>query len=297
MNTSNQPLVSIIVNCFNGEFFLRDSLESILNQTYKNWEVIFWDNQSNDNSSKIFKSYKDKRFKYFLSNNHTLLYEARNKAIEKTNGELIGFLDVDDIWLSNKLELQVPLLSKPNISLVYGNCYMVNQFQYKTILFKGNLPTGFILDKIIVKYVVGLPTILIKKKFLEEIKFDENYHIIGDFDLVLRVSAVSEIDCIQSPVAIYRRHNKNLSSLNRDRHIKELENWLEKIQKHEIINKRNLDPIRETIKYLEIVNGIKSEKSFKVFKQILDLPLGTKKFLFLFALLLPTFALKKIINF
>ena len=133
MNTSNQPLVSIIVNCFNGEFFLRDSLESILNQTYKNWEVIFWDNQSNDNSSKIFKSYKDKRFKYFLSNNHTLLYEARNKAIEKTNGELIGFLDVDDIWLSNKLELQVPLLSKPNISLVYGNCYMVNQFQYKTI--------------------------------------------------------------------------------------------------------------------------------------------------------------------
>ena len=81
---------------------------------------------------------------------------------------------------------------------------------------------------------------------------------------------MSEIDCIQSPVAIYRRHNKNLSSLNRDRHIKELENWLEKIQKHEIINKRNLDPIRETIKYLEIVNGIKSEKSFKVFKQILD---------------------------
>ena len=118
MNMSNQPLVTIIVNCFNGELFLKDSLDSILSQTYKNWEIIFWDNQSNDNSSKIFKSYNDKRFKYFLSDNHTLLYEARNKAIEKSNGELISFLDVADVWLNNKLELQVPLLNNKNISLI-----------------------------------------------------------------------------------------------------------------------------------------------------------------------------------
>ena len=51
------PLVSIIVNCFNGEKYLRDALQSVLKQTYSNWEIIFWDNQSNDNSPKIFKSY------------------------------------------------------------------------------------------------------------------------------------------------------------------------------------------------------------------------------------------------
>jgi glycosyltransferase involved in cell wall biosynthesis len=297
MNMSNQPLVTIIVNCFNGELFLKDSLDSILSQTYKNWEIIFWDNQSNDNSSKIFKSYNDKRFKYFLSENHTLLYEARNKAIEKSNGELISFLDVADVWLNNKLELQVPLLNNKNISLVYANCYTVNQFKYKTKLFKGNLPTGFILDELIIKYVVGLPTILIRKIFFDKIKFDENYHIIGDFDLVLRLSAVAEIDCVQSPVAIYRRHNKNLSHLNRDRHIKELKNWIEKNQKKEIFKKKNLDPIREMIKYLEIVNRLKSKKKTAAFKQILSLPLGSKKILFFIALLLPNFFLKKIVNF
>jgi len=54
----DQPLVSVIINCFNGENYLSQSLESVISQKYKNWEIIFWDNQSTDNSSKIFKSYK-----------------------------------------------------------------------------------------------------------------------------------------------------------------------------------------------------------------------------------------------
>ena len=62
---SDQPLVSIIINCFNGEKYIRKALDSVLTQTYENWEIIFWDNQSKDKSAEIFKSYDDKRFKYF----------------------------------------------------------------------------------------------------------------------------------------------------------------------------------------------------------------------------------------
>ena len=81
---SKEPLVSIIINCFNGEKYLHQSLESVISQRYKNWEIIFWDNQSTDSSSKIFKKYKDSRFKYFLATKHSkFLYEARNHAIEK----------------------------------------------------------------------------------------------------------------------------------------------------------------------------------------------------------------------
>ena len=76
-----------------------EALLSIINQTYKNWELIFWDNLSNDNSKEIFKKYNDKRFKYFLADKHTVLYEARNLAIKKTKGEFVAFLDTDDIWL------------------------------------------------------------------------------------------------------------------------------------------------------------------------------------------------------
>ena len=103
------PLVSIIMNCYNGEKFLHEALDSIINQTYKNWELIFWDNQSTDNSSFIVQSYKDQRIKYFFSKKHTLLYEARNMAIEKSEGEYLAFLDVDDYWDSAKLEKQMNL--------------------------------------------------------------------------------------------------------------------------------------------------------------------------------------------
>ena len=78
----NKYSVSIIMNCHNGERYLKQSLKSVLNQTYKNWELIFWDNNSTDDSKKIFKSFKDKRLKYFKSSKFNTLYKSRNLAIK-----------------------------------------------------------------------------------------------------------------------------------------------------------------------------------------------------------------------
>ena len=93
-----KTLISIIVNCYNGEKYLKDTIQSVLNQKYQNWEMIFWDNQSNDNSKKIINKYNDNRIKYFYSNKKLPLYAARNEAIKKSSGELIAFLDTDDWW-------------------------------------------------------------------------------------------------------------------------------------------------------------------------------------------------------
>ena len=68
-------LVSIIMNCHNGEKFLSQAINSVLKQSYKNWELIFWDNCSTDNSANIFNKFKDQRFKYFSATNHTILYK------------------------------------------------------------------------------------------------------------------------------------------------------------------------------------------------------------------------------
>ena len=73
-------LVSVIVNCYNSERFLKSTLDSLVLQTYKNWELIFYDNCSTDDSFKIFKSYKDKRFKYFKSNKFESLGATRKNA-------------------------------------------------------------------------------------------------------------------------------------------------------------------------------------------------------------------------
>ena len=95
----HSPLISIIINCFNGERFLREAIDSVIAQTYSNWELIFWDNQSTDSTANIVRSYHDDRIRYFYAPEHTSLGEARNLALEKANGVYIGFLDSDDKWL------------------------------------------------------------------------------------------------------------------------------------------------------------------------------------------------------
>ena len=137
---NSNPLVSIIMNCYNGEEFLNDSLKSIINQTYKNWELIFWDNKSKDSSKIIFKKFKDKRFNYYYSKKNYPLYKARKLALRKCKGNLIAFLDVDDWWHKEKLSQQVKSLIK-NIGLVYSNLF------YLTLELKSKLWSKIVYPK------------------------------------------------------------------------------------------------------------------------------------------------------
>ena len=96
----NKPLISILMNCYNGEEFLKESLNSVVSQSYKKWELIFWDNQSTDRSIEIASSFKDERIRIFRSQKHTNLGKARKDAFNKAIGDYLAFLDVDDIWKS-----------------------------------------------------------------------------------------------------------------------------------------------------------------------------------------------------
>ena len=80
------PLVSVIMNCYNGEKYIREAIDSVISQTYQNWEIIFWDNQSTDRSAEIVKGYNEPRIRYVYAQKHTLLYEARNYAIVESSG-------------------------------------------------------------------------------------------------------------------------------------------------------------------------------------------------------------------
>ena len=109
MQKSDEPLVSIIMNCHNGEKYLHDALDSIIQQTYKNWEVIFWDNLSKDESKNIVKDFDDRRIKYHSSKNFLKLYDARNHAIKKAtcmgvSGGVEGVLKGPSIMIGGDLE-------------------------------------------------------------------------------------------------------------------------------------------------------------------------------------------------
>ena len=122
---ADAPKVSIIVNCFNGERYLREAIDSIYAQTYQNWEIVFWDNLSTDNSPKIATTY-DKRLKYFRGEKLVKLYSARRLAIKKAEGEYLAFLDVDDWWEPEKLTTQMDAMLHNNASLVYSAYFFHN---------------------------------------------------------------------------------------------------------------------------------------------------------------------------
>ena len=118
------PLISIIVNCHNGELYLKKSIKSIISQSYKNWEIIFFDNKSTDNSKKIIKKFEDHRINYFRSNKFLNLYQARNLAVEKAKGKYLCFLDVDDYWTKDKLKKQINfILKNKEYKIVYSNYF------------------------------------------------------------------------------------------------------------------------------------------------------------------------------
>ena len=287
------------MNCYNGETFLHESIKSVLLQTYENWELIFWDNRSEDKSAKIFKSYNDKRFKYYYASQHTFLSEARNEAIKRSSGEFIAFLDTDDFWEKDKLELQLPLFKDSKVGVVYGNLFIVNEkLNTKKIFLKRKKPRGFILGELLKNYCTLLVTLVVRKSFLDNYQpvFDNSFHIAGDFDLMIRMSVKYKFDCVEKPIATYRIHRKNESLLNRSRQIQELKAWCEKMINYPIIfNNKNFSNINNMINNFEVVNLILENDLEKAKLKIKKMPYSLKKIKYLIALLLPNNFVKKFI--
>ena len=296
---NNNPLVSIIVNCYNGESYLEECLTSIQNQTYPNWEVIFWDNHSTDNSKQIFKKFTDKRFKYYLSPAHMYLYEARDLAVKASSGDFITFCDVDDFWAKNRLEFQIPLFANKNIGIVYCNQWLLNnKTKKKTKLKKGTLLKGNLFSDIISKKtsVTILTAIIRKSEYLNlDIGFNKNYQIIGDFDFFVRISKKCTYDCVQEPLVFYRLHENNFTRKNRELELAEFEKWHHNIKS--FLSDKELKLIKEMILYKKITVLILKKQLMNSFKHILKYPNNFKKIKLLLALGLPTSILDKLKNF
>ena len=259
----NQPLVSIIINCYNGEKFLNECIKSVLSQSYENWEIIFWDNQSKDESAKVFKSYKDKRLKYFFAKEHTSLYKARNFAIKESKGELIAFIDTDDLWEKNKLELQIPKFKDSKVALVYSNLWiMKNSLEIKKKFIKKKSPSGLIYQKLIDDYNVGIITVVFRKNIIRELNkvFDERFSIIGDFDFFLRLSKKYYFYYIDNPLAYYRIHSKNFSSMYKEKEMEEFNLWIN--ENRNTINLNKLKKMKNKIVVRKLLH-FKFNKDYK----------------------------------
>tara|TARA_B110000858_G_scaffold51774_1_gene59970 strand:+ start:8597 stop:9484 length:888 start_codon:yes stop_codon:yes gene_type:complete len=267
MNTEKK--ISIVMNCYNGESFLKLALESIFNQTYQNWELIFWDNKSQDNSKKILDNYTDNRVRYFISDNHTSQYEARKRAVENCSGELIAFLDVDDWWDISKLEKQSLLFDDPEVGFACCNYWIINERKgiKKTIAFK-NIPTGYITEQLLIRNFVGMSTLMVRRDSYFALKygFNPEFEIIGDYDLILRLSQNYKLSCTKEPLSFYRWHGNNLGFLKFELNIYELEKWIENANSFKKYKNFNY-----LINYTSFYSGLIDVQNNKRFKALIKL--------------------------
>lgn len=216
------PLVSIVMNCLNGEKFLNRAIDSIYEQTYSNWEVIFIDNGSSDSSRLIAESY-DNKIK-LVTLNHTIeLGEARNLAINKTNGDFIAFLDVDDEWLPTKLESQIKLFTDEDIGIVFCNT-IIKENSDSTKLFNIMKPSsGQIKCKLLENNFITTSSLVYRKSVLSKLPFifREDFLLLVDYDLSIRVAEVCMANFVDEALAIVYKHHDNASFSNKKKYIKE----------------------------------------------------------------------------
>ena len=287
-------LVSIIINCFNGEKFLSKTLQSVLHQTYKNFEVIFVDNCSTDESAKIFKRIKDKRFKYFKTKKKIKLYEARNFALKKIKGKFVSFLDADDWWDKKFLSSRkLFFLSSSEYGFSFSNCYHYYENKKKfEVFYKGKLPSGLILDNLFKYYFIKISSTIIKRNIIKNFKFNSYYNIIGDYDLIIRISKKFKGMGFQNKFVNIRLHKDNFTHNNRKMFYYEYKNWIKNQNFNDKIFTKNKFKLLQKLEYLRLIYLLLHKKNFNLLNDIIRFPNINLKLKLLVIYFLPKLILK-----
>jgi glycosyltransferase involved in cell wall biosynthesis len=199
--------VSIIMNCFNGEEFLVEAIDSVFNQTYTDWEIIFFDNASTDGSKEIAKSYGSK-LKYFRNNKTVPLGEARSKAIMHASGKYLAFLDCDDLYVNNKLAKQVKMMDHNGFVMSYGSAEIIDK---DGLLIKSSLAvnsSGRIFGKLLLNYDINMQSVMLLRSHLleNELSFPRSFQYGPDYDLFMQIASTEKVGVLHDILVNTRIH-------------------------------------------------------------------------------------------
>ncbi|MFO7891418.1 MAG: glycosyltransferase [bacterium] len=226
------PFISIIIPTFNRKSRIITAIDSVLRQTYQNFELIIIDDGSTDNTEKAIKSYENK-VKYFYQT-HRGVSAARNSGIQKSKGDYICFLDSDDEWVENKLETQVTLVrSDPQIKICYTDEIWIRngvRVNPKKIHQKYS---GRIYQRCLPLCIISPSSVMIHRDVFEQAgRFDPQMTVCEDYDLWLRISHHYPVTFIPQPLIIKKGgHEDQLSQKfwGMDRYrVKAMEKMLQK---------------------------------------------------------------------
>lgn len=228
-------MVSVIIPTYNRESLIKRAILSVLNQTYKDFEVIIVDDGSIDNTKLVVESINDNRISYFKLPSNGGLSHARNTGVSLAKGELVAFQDSDDEWLENKLEVQVRELYETNSDLVACAMNLYSNGEY--ISYFTNIDDSAIATRLLSGNFIGGPTILGKKECFINEPFEERIRSLEDWELMIRMSRKYKVHFINIPlINIYKQSDSLIYKL--DYYYDAIELVL---KKHENIYKDNLE--------------------------------------------------------
>lgn len=201
-----QPLVSILMNCYNCEKYLIEAIDSVYSQTYDNWEIVFIDNCSTDKTKKIIDTY-DNKIKYYKTPENLNLCNARVFAKEFINGDFFCVLDTDDMWMEDKLEKQINVMLKNiNVGIVYSNTIYFNDIDNKKLAYDKKMPSGYLFEELLANYFFSFETVMVRKSLMDKynIYFDTKYNVSSDAEFFIKLSYHTKCIYIDEPLAKWR---------------------------------------------------------------------------------------------
>ena len=220
----NAPAVSVIMNCLNSSRDLREAMDSLMAQTFTDFEVVFWDNCSTDESPAIAKSYGEK-VRYFRGESVVPLGEGRNLALAQARGRYLAFLDCDDVWRPAKLERQVALFeANPRVGLVCTDTEIFDGKRVFKRLFAETSPArGMAFAALMERQWISMSSAMVSREALASLSpdktpsgegfnggwFDQSLNVCEEADVFYRIAHDWELDYVDEPLTLWRVHGGN----------------------------------------------------------------------------------------
>ena len=211
--------VSVVITCYNYGKYLQGCIESVLSQTYQDFEIIVVNDGSTDNTDEVMRGFLSIEKIHYIKQKNGGQANAKNIGIRNSKGEYIAFLDADDLWARTKLEKEIPLFSDSQVGVVYSRSRYINE-EGKEISFelsgkylrprKGRVTEYLIIDN----FVPFSSSVVRRQCFAKFGGFDESLKMSIDWDLWLRISTNYDFDYVDEPLLLYRLGHPGQMSRN-----------------------------------------------------------------------------------
>lgn len=207
-----EKLVSIITPNYNCEKYIVETIESVLSQTYQNWEMLIIDDCSTDKSRDIILEYskKDCRIKYIFMEKNSGAAFCRNSGIELSKGKYLAFLDSDDIWTTDKLKKQIEFMEKEDVDFTYSKYTHIDE-EGNSLRLRARIPSKLSYQSMLFHCYTGCLTVVYNQEKLGKI-YGPNISKSNDYGLFLQVlKKVSKARGIKENLAFYRIRKNSIS--------------------------------------------------------------------------------------